>query len=121
MSSTGTTSRIDYTSLIAALEIDANAVADEYSPDLEAEPGLAAPATPTDTAMWHDDDEYKAWAKQQRRRLSEPFAQQAEHHGIGSPHPAPGQRRSTRRRSGAHDLRLPRREGHGPSARLTQA
>ena len=39
MSSTGTTSRIDYTSLIAALEIDANAVADEYSPDLKRQLG----------------------------------------------------------------------------------
>jgi hypothetical protein len=59
-----TTARIEYVSVVEALEADAAALADAYGPDLGRKLGLAAPATPLDTAMW-DSEVPDAWRREQ--------------------------------------------------------
>ncbi len=73
-STLGTSARVEYAALLAALEADATALAESYSAEQREQLGTAQPPTPLDEAMWADDPRAKAWAKQElerARRLGE--------------------------------------------------
>ena len=64
----GTTNRLDYQSVVAALEADADALADRHHVQVLKALGTAPPRTPLTEAMWTEDEEHKAWAKQELER-----------------------------------------------------
>ena len=70
----GTTARIEYRGVVAALEADAVALAEQLGPTVKERLGLAPRPTPEDQAMWWDDEDAAAWRKEQverARRLAE--------------------------------------------------
>jgi hypothetical protein len=70
----GTEARIDYQSLLAALEADAAALAESFSSEQKRQLGEPDAATPATEAMWQSDERSVAWAKEQlerARRLAE--------------------------------------------------
>ena len=69
-----TKARIDYGRVVAALEADIDALAERHHVQVQRELGTARPPTPLTEAMWSEDEEYKAWAREERdraRRLAE--------------------------------------------------
>jgi len=70
----GTTARVEYRGVVAALEADAAALAEQLGPTVKERLGLAPRPTPEDRAMWWDDEDAVAWRKEQverARRLAE--------------------------------------------------
>ena len=70
----GTTARIEYRGVVAALEADAAALAEQLGPTVKERLGLAPRPTPEQQAMWWDDEDAVAWRKEQverARRLAE--------------------------------------------------
>jgi len=66
-----TSSRVGFGGAVAALEADADALAGRYAEETQRRLGTAPPRTPTREAMWTDDSDYQAWAKQERERAIE--------------------------------------------------
>ena len=69
-----TKARLEYGSVIAALEKDAAALAGSFGPQTMQAVGDAPTATPATEAMWTSDERHKAWAKEQvenARQLAE--------------------------------------------------
>jgi vacuolar-type H+-ATPase subunit H len=70
----GTTARVEYRGMVAALEADAAALAEQLGPTVKERLGLAPRPTPEDRAMWWDDADAVAWRKEEverARRLAE--------------------------------------------------
>ncbi len=63
-----TKARIDFGRVVAALEADADTLADKHHAQVQQVLGTAPPRTPLTEAMWTDTDEYKAWQKQELER-----------------------------------------------------
>jgi hypothetical protein len=69
-----TSARVEYRGMVAALEADAAALAEQLGPTVKERLGLAPRPTPEDRAMWWDDEDAVAWRKEQverARRLAE--------------------------------------------------
>jgi len=60
----GTKARVEYASLLLALEEDAKAIRNQFGPVAAKQLGLAEPATPLTTAMW-DGDVDPGWKREQ--------------------------------------------------------
>ena len=54
--------------MIAALEADADALAEKHNADVQRALGTAPPRTPLTEAMWTSEPEYQEWQKQERER-----------------------------------------------------
>jgi hypothetical protein len=67
----GTTSRLDYSAIMAALEEDANALAAAYSPEQKKQLGIAGARTPLAEAMWDTEPDMIAWKKAELERARE--------------------------------------------------
>ena len=66
-----TKARIDFARVLAALEADADALADAYAASLKEKLGTAPPPTPLERAMWDGDPAMVEWKKQERERALE--------------------------------------------------
>lgn len=69
-----TKARVDPGRVVAALEADADALANAHASSLKEKLGTAPPPTPLDRAMWDADPAMVEWKKQERdraRRLAE--------------------------------------------------
>ena len=66
-----TRARVEFGGAVAALQADADALADRYAEETQRRLGTAPPRTPTREAMWAEDEDYQAWAKQERQRAIE--------------------------------------------------
>jgi hypothetical protein len=60
--------RIEFGRVIAALEADADALADRHGDKVQQALGTAPPRTPLTEAMWNEDEECKAWQRQELER-----------------------------------------------------
>lgn len=67
----GTERRVEHAALLAALEEDATALADAFSPEQARQLGLEQARTPLKVAMWDDDPDHVAWKRQELERLRE--------------------------------------------------
>jgi hypothetical protein len=69
-----TTAQVEFRRVVAALEADAAALAEQLGPTVKERLGLAPRPTPEDRALWWDDEDAVAWRKEQvekARRLAE--------------------------------------------------
>lgn len=67
----GTKARLDYAAVLAALEEDANALAEAYAEPVKQALGTAKPADPTKVGKWWDDPndhDLAAWKREQLER-----------------------------------------------------
>ena len=70
----GTTAQVEFRRVVAALEADAAALAEQLGPTVKERLGLAPRPTPEDRAMWWDDEDAVACRKEEverARRLAE--------------------------------------------------
>ena len=70
----GSTAQVEFHRVVAALEADAAAIAEQLGPTVKERLGLARRPTPEDRAMWWDDEDAVAGRKEQvekARRLAE--------------------------------------------------
>jgi hypothetical protein len=58
-----TSVRVEYGRMVAALEADADALAERFADDVKRALGEAEPRTPLTEAMWEDDADLAAWKK----------------------------------------------------------
>ncbi len=65
----GTDARIEYSALIAALEEDATALAEEFGAEQKRQLGIEDPRSPATEAMWDSDPESVAWKQKELERL----------------------------------------------------
>ena len=56
-----TTARIEFGRVVAALEADADALADRHHEQVQRALGTAPPPTPLTEAMWTETEQYKTW------------------------------------------------------------
>jgi hypothetical protein len=63
-----TKARVDVGRVVAALEADADALAERYHAQVQRVLGTAPPRTPLAEAMWAEDEDYKKWQRGERDR-----------------------------------------------------
>jgi hypothetical protein len=63
-----TKARVDFDRVIAALEADADALAEKHHEQVLRALGTAPPRTPLREAMWDSEPEMQEWKRQERER-----------------------------------------------------
>ena len=66
-----TKARIEFGRVVAALEADAEALAEKHHGQVQRALGITRPRTPLREAMWTEEPEYQEWQKQERQRARE--------------------------------------------------